>query len=210
MKRKGDSGSVRTVRKNGQIEWKDKDGKLHREDGPALEWPEKGATAWYIHGRLHREDGSATDGPLGKGWYRNGKKHREDGPAVVLADGRMEWYRNGGFHREDGPASERLDGTKVWYRQGKLHREGGPASEGPEGRFWWRNGKPHRVDGPAMEFADGRTEWWIDGVELTPEQVASIREKQINAIGDAFKQGLDHKIAVKAIGGLNRTSGPKE
>ena len=95
MKRKGNSGSVRTVRKNGRVEWKDQDGKLHREDGPALELPEKGGRAWYIHGKLHREDGPAMDGPLGKSWYLKGRKHREDGPAVEWADVRKEWYRNG-------------------------------------------------------------------------------------------------------------------
>src|SRR2546426_4844676 len=139
MKRKGgDSGSVRTVRKNGQIEWKDKDGKRHREDGPAFEWPEKGGRAWYIHGKLHREDGPAMDGPLRKSWYGKGRKHREDGPAVEWADGRKEWYRH--------------------------------------------------------------------GEELTEAEFAALREKELAAIGDAFKKGLDHKVAVKAIGSLKTSS----
>src|SRR6476620_10785044 len=94
-KRQGGSASVRTVGKNGKIEWRDRDGKRHREDGPAFEWPEKGGRAWYIHRKLHREDGPAMDGPLGKSWYFKGRKHREDGPAVEWADGRKEWYRHG-------------------------------------------------------------------------------------------------------------------
>lgn len=64
---------------------------LHREDGPAIEWP----------------DGS-------KSWYRNGKRHREDGPAIEYADGSKEWWLNGKVHREDGPAYEGADGSKEW------------------------------------------------------------------------------------------------
>ena len=206
MKGKGDSASVRTVHKNGKIEWKDKDGKLHREDGPAVEWPEKGSRAWYIHGRLHRADGPAMDGPLGQGWYCNGKRHRDDGPAIIFADGRILWYRKGRLDREDGPAVELPGGKKFWYRRGKLHRDDGPASEEPEQQRWWRDGRLHREDGPAIECADGTKEWFIDGVKLTAEQFAAFREKQIDAMGEAFKEGLDHKIPVKAIGKLKTSS----
>lgn len=95
MSGKADADSKRTVRKNGQIEWRDKEGRLHRVDGPALESPDKNGQAWYIHGKLHREGGPAMEGPLGRSWYKNGKRHRLDGPAVEWADGRQEWYRNG-------------------------------------------------------------------------------------------------------------------
>ena len=53
-----------------------RDGKFHREDGPAIEWA------------------SGT-----KEWYRDGKLHREDGPAVVDANGYKCWYRDGAFIR---------------------------------------------------------------------------------------------------------------
>ena len=77
--------------------WIDNDGyptrnKLHREDGPAIEYA----------------DGF-------KYWYLNGKRHREDGPAAEYIDGSKEWYRNGELHREDGPAIEYADGSKSWY-----------------------------------------------------------------------------------------------
>ena len=71
-------------------------GKLHREDGPALEW---------------------VDG--GKEWYLNGKLHREDGPAVECADGDKSWWVNGKLHREDGPAVECADGDKSWWVNGE-------------------------------------------------------------------------------------------
>ena len=47
-------------------------GKLHREDGPAIEW---------TNGR--------------KEWWINGERHREDGPAIVRTNGPNRWYMNG-------------------------------------------------------------------------------------------------------------------
>jgi len=71
------------------------DGKLHRVDGPAVEWSD-GDTAWYIHGQLHREDGPAIKWIDDfESWWFNGKRHRENGPAVVHADGSEEWWLYG-------------------------------------------------------------------------------------------------------------------
>ena len=106
-----------------------------------------GDKEWYRNGKLHREDGPTVEyADGGKVWYRNDKLHREDGPAIEWADGRKEWYRNGKLHRDDGPAVEYADGGKVWYRNGELHREDGPAVECADGRkYWYRNGE--RVKG---------------------------------------------------------------
>ena len=76
-------------------EWR-RDGKRHREDGPAVEW---------IDG--HKE------------WWRDGQRHRDSGPAVEWANGDKSWWRNGELHREDGPAVEGADGRKQWWRNGK-------------------------------------------------------------------------------------------
>jgi len=52
--------------------------------------------AWYRAGKLHREDGPAVERPNGyKGWYQHGKRHREDGPAREWADRHKEWWING-------------------------------------------------------------------------------------------------------------------
>ena len=70
-------------------------GKLHREDGPAVEYDD-GFKFWYLKGECHREDGPAVEYPNGtKSWYLNDKIHREDGPAVELANGDKSWYLNG-------------------------------------------------------------------------------------------------------------------
>ena len=79
------------ITKDNDIAWC-KNGRIHREDGPAIEW----------------DDGS-------KEWYKNGKKHREDGPAGEYANGNRRWFKNGLEHREDGPAFEWANGDKEWY-----------------------------------------------------------------------------------------------
>ena len=79
-----------------------------------------GTEKWYLNGKLHREDGPAikyADGD--KVWYKEGLVHREDGPAIEYPDGSKFWYKNDKLHREDGPAIERADGVKEWYLNGR-------------------------------------------------------------------------------------------
>ena len=69
--------SSKKITFNGYEEWWSR-GKLHREDGPAVEW----------------NDGT-------KAWYRNGHRHREDGPAIEYSNGDTSWYLNGKFFKFD-------------------------------------------------------------------------------------------------------------
>ena len=84
--------------------------KLHRLDGPAIE---------YANGN--------------KEWFQNGKRHRLDGPAIefcpgaYFVDGHKEWYQNGKCHRLNGPAIEYANGDKYWYQNDQLHRLDGPS-----------------------------------------------------------------------------------
>ena len=79
-----------------------------------------GDKAWYLNGKLHREDGPAIEYASGdKYWHLNDKRHREDGPAIEYADGDKYWYLNDELHREDGPAIEYADGDKSWWLNGK-------------------------------------------------------------------------------------------
>ena len=57
----------------GKKYWRNKNGDLHREDGPAFE----GGLAYR------------------RGWYINGVCHRLDGPAREYSDGQRFWYFNG-------------------------------------------------------------------------------------------------------------------
>lgn len=78
-----------------------------------------GSRWWYANGQLHRQDGPALEYPDGsKIWYKNGKCHRLDGPAAEYADGGKEWWVNGKRHREDGPAIIWQDGTEEWWIDG--------------------------------------------------------------------------------------------
>lgn len=56
----------------------------------------RGSVMYYdCEGRLHREDGPAVIWSFNtREWWLNGKRHREDGPAIEYSDGRREWYLN--------------------------------------------------------------------------------------------------------------------
>jgi len=87
---------------------------------PECKTDPNGNKRWYLNGKLHREDGPAVEWIDGhKYWYLNGKCHREDGPAIEWANGSKEWYLNGKHHREDGPAVELTNGDKGWYLNNK-------------------------------------------------------------------------------------------
>ena len=87
---------------------------------PEVKVNANGSKYWYLNGKLHREDGPAIESVSGsKSWFLNGERHREDGPAIEWADGAKEWFLNDERHREDGPACEYADGIKRWYLDDK-------------------------------------------------------------------------------------------
>lgn len=110
------------VRDNGVQEWWVVNGQdievLHREDGPAVIWPD-GAEEWYINGVHCRYDGpcvTTRDGS--KFWALGFGSHRIDGPAITYPDGQEEWFQFGKRHRTDGPALIKGD-QKSWHIRGK-------------------------------------------------------------------------------------------
>jgi hypothetical protein len=59
---------------------------------------EYGTRRYFQHGKLHRVDGPAIEYANGdKYYYQHGERHRDDGPAVEFADGYKEWWLNGNF-----------------------------------------------------------------------------------------------------------------
>ena len=79
-----------------------------------VEFP-NGSKEWYKDGKRHREDGPAIESRHGgEHWYKDGKRHRIDGPAIENSNGSRSWYRDGYLHRIDGPAYENPDGIKIW------------------------------------------------------------------------------------------------
>lgn len=95
------------------IKYKNENGQLHREDGPALEWPD-GTKEWWLNDVRHREDGPALvitrNGVVSNHWYFNGKRHREDGPASELGDGTKAWWLNG----------KELFGVEEWMEENDI------------------------------------------------------------------------------------------
>jgi uncharacterized protein len=94
--------------KNGQIRrivYKNENGQLHREDGPAFRyWRMNGDVEYekyYKNGKLHREGGAAI-----QSWYKyNSQKHCSS------------YYKHGKMHREDGPCI-------IWrHPNGEVSRE---------------------------------------------------------------------------------------
>lgn len=84
---------------NGDQEWYNDDGALHREnDLPAV--------IWY--------DGT-------KSWYQNGLLHRLNGPAIEYLDGSKYWCQNGLLHRLNGPAIEWNNGSKKYFIDGRQY-----------------------------------------------------------------------------------------
>ena len=87
---------------------------------------EYGDRRWYLNGKLHREDGPAIEYANGtRFWFLNDNCHREDGPAIECSDGRRFWYLNDKRHREDGPAVEYTDDRcrRRWYLDGVEYTE---------------------------------------------------------------------------------------
>ena len=85
----------------------------------------KGTKFWYNEkGQYHREDGPAIEYPDGtKFWFMYDEMHRDSGPAVEYSNGIKCWYRRGKLHREDGPAIEKTNGYKEWWLNGKQYTE---------------------------------------------------------------------------------------
>lgn len=75
-------------------------GRLHRENGPAIEYT-GGGYIWSRNGQFHRENGPAIEWPDGtKFWYQCGLLQRADGPAIMRPDGSCEWWINGTEYNE--------------------------------------------------------------------------------------------------------------
>ena len=70
-----DGESTLSVDSDGDKIWRNKQGQVHRRDGPAAEWTD-GYKAWYVNDKRHRLVGPAIEWPNGnKLWYIDGKQY---------------------------------------------------------------------------------------------------------------------------------------
>ena len=61
-----------------------------------------GCETWTLNGKLHRENGPAMTFPAGsKFWYINGLQHNANGPAGVYPNESKEWYLEGVEYTEE-------------------------------------------------------------------------------------------------------------
>lgn len=72
-----------------------KEGKFHREDGPAVYTDDGKYQIWARNGILHRLDGPALITPTLTLYAVLGRLHREDGPAVIRPKGQEEYWLMG-------------------------------------------------------------------------------------------------------------------
>ena len=86
-----------------------------------------GAKYWYLNGKLHRTDGPAIEYSNGdKEWFLNGVYHRVNGPAIICVNvyNYTAYFIHGKRHRLDGPAREwREIYKKEWYINNKEYTE---------------------------------------------------------------------------------------
>ena len=89
------------------------------KEQPECKVDEWGIKTWHLRGKWHREDGPAIEYPDGtKHWYLHGKTHREDGPAYEQPDGYKEWYLHGEQARPEQIVDLHLiRGTFCYYNE---------------------------------------------------------------------------------------------
>lgn len=86
-------GFTITFENNTWVEWKITITKLKVIRKQCVLNISDGAVLWLKNGELHREGGPAVEWPGGnKEWWVNGKVHRLDGPAIEYHDGHKSWY----------------------------------------------------------------------------------------------------------------------
>lgn len=161
--------TIRMVQDSYKTSYRNAAGELHRNNGPAV-----------IHNNGNKE------------WWINGERHRDDGPAIENESAstsiKYEWFNHGKLHREGGPAIGWIDGDCMWFVNGKLHREDGPAIMYKNGYTqWYSHGKRHRTDGPAVEYDCGE-EWWLNGIEVTEEEVMGKQKPIENRVQTFLKR----------------------
>jgi hypothetical protein len=89
------------VDSDGVQTWSNNKMQLHRENGPAIIYPNSDME-WWVDGRRHRLAGPAVlKGKISQ-WYRNGVLHRLDGPAFInQMNGYCEYYINGKYYSKE-------------------------------------------------------------------------------------------------------------
>ncbi len=153
--------------------------KLHQQIGDQIIYKQKNCLRWTKNGQMHRENGPAVEYDNGDcEWFINGVRHREDGPAIIrTTENKKSDLNDFHYHASVGffPArSTKFVKSEEWWVNGKLHRENEPAIiksyTFPKLVYlnteeyntscvdylltikqWYSNNKLHRENAPAIE-----------------------------------------------------------
>lgn len=95
------------MRKNQMIE--------HKIDSDGIEF-------WYKNNLIHKDNGPAIIWPEGnEQWHKNGKRRRTNGPVMIYPNGKEEWRKSKRKRRTDAPAEIwpngcefRFSGREIW------------------------------------------------------------------------------------------------
>jgi hypothetical protein len=75
---KNENTLVQMIRFNHGFEYRNLQGELHNDNGPAVVF-DSGRKTWFFNGKRHREDGPARENPNGRhSWYLNGIKYSQE------------------------------------------------------------------------------------------------------------------------------------
>ncbi len=201
-----------------------KDGKYHRDDGPAI-ITTAGSEIWMKDGVVHREGAPAIISGAVSRWIKNGKLHREDGPAYIegsiegyYLEGKNlsleEWKKEKRHKKFEEPKRitfnlkeySHADAMEIWYEDDEckiIGREDGPAIKEKDGELWLKNGKVHREGGPAATFNTNiglKSLWYKEGKVHREDGPAIIEgSKDRYFLDDVFltKEQWEAKMAVK-------------
>lgn len=179
-----------------------KDGVLHRENGPAIEWDD-GDKYWYKNNVLHREAGPAIEcvNPNDNQYYLDGAfKTKAQFDSIINKKKNLKYSKDnpptapGTYDLGDGIsiyiAAYGKDTFTLWQRDYKNHRDDGPAIIDQWGnKEYWVDGKRHREDGPAVEHANGDKEYHVNG---EPHRLDGPALDYINGAYHWYKDGLRH------------------
>ena len=113
---------------------------------------------YYANNKLHREDGPAIEWANGdKSWYKNGDPHRVDGPSIEHNNGAKRWWLNGIFYGFDSDFS--IKSWKIFVKTLIFSQYIIMKYDIETDRFgtkhYYINNVLHREDGPAVEYSNG-------------------------------------------------------
>jgi hypothetical protein len=105
--------------------WRDKQGRLHRDDGPAMILTDN---EWSLELNLNEIIQEYPNIHHIEAWYTHGKLNRENGPAkTTIKNGKIEsqeWYKNGKYHRIGGPANVYISQGSGKFKDEDFYIEG--------------------------------------------------------------------------------------